>query len=79
MPIWRQAITWTNVDFLLIAPLARNFSEISIVIQAFSFEKLDLKMLSAKCRPQCINLLISSDTQFDGFKQDYSNSRASIH
>ena len=47
----RQAIIWTIVGILLIGPLGRNFSEILIGIQAFSFKKMHLKMASAKWRP----------------------------
>ena len=35
----RQAIIWTNTGILLIGPLGTNFSEISIGIQTFSFNK----------------------------------------
>ena len=47
----RQAITWTNVGILLIAPLGTNFSEILIEINTFSFKKMHLKMSSGKRRP----------------------------
>ena len=47
----RQAIIWTIVGILLIGPLGTNFSEISIVIQTFSFMKMNLKMASARWRP----------------------------
>ena len=47
----RQAITWTNAGILLIGPLGTNFSEMLIKIHTFSFKKIHLKMLSAKCRP----------------------------
>ena len=43
----RQAITWTNVEILLIGPLGTNFSEILIEIHTFSFKKFHLKMSSA--------------------------------
>ena len=46
----RQAITWTNGGILLIGPLGINFSEILIEINKFSFNKMDLKMSSAKWR-----------------------------
>ena len=45
-PVWHQAIIWTNVDLLPIRPLATNFSEISIEIQWFAFEKMNLKISS---------------------------------
>ena len=55
-PDRRQAIIWTNAEILLIRPLGRNFSEILIGIQTFSFKKMYLKMLSAKWRPFCLGL-----------------------
>ena len=45
-----QAIIWTNVGILLIRTLGTNLSEISSEIQAFSFTKMHLKILSAKWR-----------------------------
>ena len=47
-PIRRQAITWTNTGLFLIGPIERNFSEIRIKIQNFSFMKMHLKMSSDK-------------------------------
>ena len=52
----RQAIIWTNVGILLIAPLGTNFSEILIWIQTFSFKKMHEKMSSAKWRPFILGL-----------------------
>ena len=52
----RQAIIWTNAGILLIGPLGTNFSDFLIVIHAFSFSKLHLKMSSAKWRPFCLGL-----------------------
>ena len=52
----RQAIIWTNSGILLIGPLATNFSEIVIEIQAFSFRKIRLKVSAAKWRPFCLGL-----------------------
>ena len=46
----RQAIIWTNAGILLIGPLGINFSEILIKINTFSFNKMHLKMASAKWR-----------------------------
>ena len=51
-----QAIIWTNAGILLTGPLGTNFSEILIVIQTFSFKKMDLKISSAKWRPFCLGL-----------------------
>ena len=55
-PGLRQAIIWTNAGILKIRPLWTNFSEILIRIQAFSFQKIHLKMLSAKWRTSCLSL-----------------------
>ena len=52
----RQAIIWTNVGILLIAPLGTNFSEILSEIHSISFRKMHLKMASAKWRPFCLGL-----------------------
>ena len=46
----RQAIIWTNAGILLIRTLGKNFSEILGKIHSFSFEKMHLKMSSAKGR-----------------------------
>ena len=52
----RQAIILTNARILLIGPLGRNFSEISIKILTFSFTKMHLKVSSGKQRPSCLGL-----------------------
>ena len=52
----RQAIIWTNAGILLIWPLGTNFSEILIAIETFSFNKMHLKISSAKWRPFCLGL-----------------------
>ena len=52
----RQAIISTNAGILLLGPLGTNFNEILIGIQTFSFEKMHLKMSSAKWRPFCLGL-----------------------
>ena len=51
-----QAITWTNVRILLIGPLGTNFSEMLIEIHTFLFKKVNLKMLSGKWGPFCLDL-----------------------
>ena len=48
LPGRRQAITWTNVEILLIGPLGTKFSEMLIEIHTFSFKKIHLKMSSGK-------------------------------
>ena len=52
----RQAIIWTNAGILLIGPLGTNCNDILIEIHTFSFEKMHLKMSSAKWRPCCRGL-----------------------
>ena len=48
-PNRRQAITWTSIGILWIGLLGTNFSEIWIRISSFSFNKMHLKMSSARC------------------------------
>ena len=55
-PGQRQAIIWNNAGILLIEPLGTNFSEIYIEILTFSFNKMRLKVSSAKWRPFCLGL-----------------------
>ena len=55
-----QAIIWTSAALLLIRPLGTNFNEILIGFQAFSFKKMHLKMSSAKWRPFCLGLNVST-------------------
>ena len=55
-PELRQAISWTNSGLLLIGPLGTNLSEIFIEFLAFSFEKMRLRVSSAKRRPFCLGL-----------------------
>ena len=57
-PDRRQAIIWTNAGILLIGPLGTNFSEILIKILTFSFNKMRLKVSSAKRRPFCLGLSV---------------------
>ena len=57
-PARHRAIIWTNAGILLIEPLGTKFSEISIEVHAFSFKKLQFKMLSGKWRPSCIGLKV---------------------
>ena len=56
LPDWRQAIIWSNDGLLSIGPLRTYFSENLIKIQQFSFQKMHLKVLSAKWRPSCLGL-----------------------
>ena len=55
-----QAITWTSVGILLNGPLGTNVSEILSGIQASLFNKMHLKMSSAKWRLFCLSLNQSS-------------------
>ena len=65
-PSRRQAIIWTNAGILSIGPLGANFSEILIEIHTFSLKKMDLKTLSAKCRPFRLDLnLLSSGVRLN--------------
>ena len=50
----RQAIIWTIARVLLIWILGTNFSEILIEILTRSFNKMCLKVSSAKWRPYCL-------------------------
>ena len=64
-PAWCQAIAWTNADSLSIESLGINFSEVWLKIQQYLYNKMDLKMLSAKCQPFCsgLNTLKEKETQ----------------
>ena len=57
----RLAIIWNNAGILSIGPLGKNFNDILIRIQIFSFKKLRFKLSSAKWRQFCpgLNVLIS--------------------
>ena len=59
----RQAIIWTNAGILLIEPLGKNFSEILIEILTFSFQKMRLKVSSAKWRPFYLGLNVLTISQ----------------
>ena len=58
-PERRQAIIWINVGILIIGPVGTNFNEFLIVIHISSFNKMHLKMPSAKWRPFCLGLNVS--------------------
>ena len=64
-PDRRQAIIWTNDGILLIGPLGTNFSEILMVIHAFPFKKMHLKMSSGKWRPFCLGLSVLISVLYD--------------
>ena len=50
-PSKRQAVTWTNTGILLIGPVGTNSSDSFIRILIFSYNKMHLKLSSAKQRP----------------------------
>ena len=52
----RQAIIRTNAGILLIRPWGTNFSEFLVEILIFSFNKMRLKVSSAKRQPFCLGL-----------------------
>ena len=62
----RQAIFWTNAGILLIWPLGTNFSEILIEILTFSFNKMRMKVSSAKRRPFCLGLNVLNQWMYSG-------------
>ena len=55
-PGWHQAIIWINAGILFLGALGTKFSEISIEIYTFSFEKLPLKMSAGKWQSFCLGL-----------------------
>ena len=63
----RQAIIWTNTGILLIGTLETNFSDFLIVIHTFSFNKMHLKMSSAKWRPFCLGLNVLKGNSLLGY------------
>ena len=61
LPGQRQAIICTNAGILLTGPLGTNVSETLVEIYKFSFKKMQLKMLSGKWWPFCLNLYALTD------------------
>ena len=61
----RQAIISTNDGILLIRTLGTNFSEILSEIHSFSFQKMHLKMSSAKWRLFCLGLNELTEIRLD--------------
>ena len=43
LPVWPQAISWTNATLLLKEHLRTNFCEVSMAIQIFLFGEMHLK------------------------------------
>ena len=71
VPVWRQAITWTNADLLSIGPLGTNFTECKLNRNKknFSSKKIYLKMSSAIWRtffPMKIQFICAHALQQDG-------------
>ena len=60
LPGQHQAIVWTSAGVLLIWSLGTNFNEILNGIQAFSFKKMQLKVLSGKWQPFRLGVLQGS-------------------
>ena len=54
LPTWCHTISWTKADWLPIAPLWTNCSDISIKIHQFCIRTIPLKMSSAPHDPCCI-------------------------
>ena len=67
----RQAIIWTNAGILLIGPLGKNFIEILIGIQIFSFKKMHFKISSGKCRPSCLELNVLTRQMYKPVEPDF--------
>ena len=55
---------WNIWSLLLILPSGTNFSEMLVEIQAFSFRKMHLKMLSVKWWSFCLSLNVLMDGVF---------------
>ena len=50
LPVWQQAITWTNDDLLPFRPIGISLCQIYIKIRKISLKKIHLKMSSTKWR-----------------------------
>ena len=64
----------TNAGLLLIGPLEKNFNEILFEIDAFSFKKMHLKVLSSKWRPFYLGLNVYCDCDWvmtDGYLREF--------
>ena len=53
-PVRLQTIFWTNAEILLFQTLGTNIGEIQTQIRRFSFNKMQLRILSAKWRTFCL-------------------------
>ena len=63
----RQAIIWTNAGILLIGPLRKQISELSIKLHTFSFKKIHVKMSSAKWQPFCPSFINQGSCRNEAF------------
>ena len=59
-PLFVQIYFWTHAGLLSNGPLRTNFSEIRIKTPRFSFNKFHSKTSSAKRRPFCFNLMLTT-------------------
>ena len=69
LPVWHQAIIWTNAATLSIRSSETYLSAISSKIQKFSFqgnafEKVIWKMAAILSRPQCVNSIAMTNVTF---------------
>ena len=76
-PTRHRAITRANAALSSIGPLGTQFNEILLEIRSFSFKKIHLKWLSAKCRPVCFGLNVFSGNSRT-FVNDSSQSNSGI-
>ena len=66
LPGRRQDIIWINAQILLIGPLETKFSDITIKIHTFSFNKTHWKMSSVKWWPCCLSLNVLNTSYWAG-------------
>ena len=62
-PDWCQAIIWTKAGLLLFGPSGTNYSEILIEILTFAFNKMRLRVSSAKRWPFGLGLNVLKVTE----------------
>ena len=68
LPVWHQAINWTQCWPLSIEPLGTNFNKILPKMQQLSFKKIHFKMFSAKCWQFCCDTV--SQSNCGGYPQE---------
>ena len=74
----RQAIIQTSDGILLIWPSGTSFNEISTEIITFSFEKICLKVSSAKWRPLCLGLNVLTSARYSYIKSSNATISSSL-